>query len=246
VRCLVSFWTEGNEHPFTVTADHSLIVYCPFYGHQRIQARDLVSDDSVSTHDRPRISSGSSYVLVTMAKFTNRPTEVVEVLFSGDQAVLAWMFPKRRSKAGKPRELRPDQGVSIPGAPGSSSDRMRSAGVVENNTFLDVLGARASARCLSDGDEPVGPTLFSRGSRQHSNGTCVVCEVHHRHLMDRTKPECKHGVDCVRCHLPHTELSFRPERGGPFRHRVSDSIRARCEDILKHPAAKENFFEVVD
>merc|ERR1712113_847956 len=108
--------------------------------------------------------------------------------------------------------------VACYGAPISQKHRLLANKISVRNTFLEdafVESEDASPRALSVGASPRSPCLFSLGSRQHNAkdpGACSICQVHHRHLLDATKPPCKYGIECTRCHMPHTEQGWRPAR----------------------------------
>merc|ERR1711957_631794 len=57
------------------------------------------------------------------------------------------------------------------------------------------------------------PNIESHGTTRHDEENprgCRICWVHHRHIIrpHRSRP-CENGVECWKCHAPHTELNLR-------------------------------------
>lgn len=204
-RVLVSIQTEDGGYPFTVTADHEIVIKGAGGRHQEIDAREFVNRGA---HSRPLIFDGHFFQQVVQAWEVQQVTEVVEATFDEDATVLAWLLPERRSSKGKARSLLPSSAVTCRGAPPVSWDGARQCGAVVRNTFFDdgrFGDASSLRRCRSVGDLPG----INVGSLRHSDvqpDQCAVCLVHHRHLLDPSKPKCRLGHECMRCHMPHREL----------------------------------------
>jgi len=203
---VVSFRIEKANCPFTVTCDHRL------WGEESILEARALADCQSSA--RPKISNGSDFVDVLEATSYQLRTAVVEVAFSGNGVVLAWMPAQKRPRG--QRLLQPDKAVACLGSPLLAIDRIHALwdhGCRQH--ILDEARSVRQPRSLSQGCGARSPSWFSQGTRTHDKANphaCNICQVHHRHLLDGTKPACDHGADCSRCHMPHHEQGWRPRR----------------------------------
>ncbi|CAK0906808.1 unnamed protein product [Prorocentrum cordatum] len=126
-RDIVYLKTEPNSYPFQVTKDHPLLVEGPSGDLVDVTAQDLLQD-------RRRIYDGTRFRRVTEAFERREATEVIEVTFLDDAAVLAWVLPKRPVHA-RP-QLLDGAAVVCLGAPPQRTDA-----VFVHNTFLRTRGS---------------------------------------------------------------------------------------------------------
>lgn len=97
-RDVVCIFTVLQHYPFQVTASHRLLVEGPAGSTQPVSA------DSLLNRRGPiHIFDGSGFQTVIQVRLARQVTEVVEVTFVEDAAVLAWILPKRATSTRRPQ-----------------------------------------------------------------------------------------------------------------------------------------------
>jgi len=204
-RRLVSIYTEEDGN-LTVTADHRVMVEGSDGEQQKMPVGQL---ELLPPASRPRIFDGSKFRVIRCIEIMWKSTSVVEVAFADDAIVMAWMLPARRPHQCTKRTLKPNAAIACGGGPN------KECALEVQNTFLHCpRHENVFPRSLSEGAQPLG-SLFSIGTRFHMEQApqaCKVCQAQHRHYLDPTKPPCKHGTECLNCHMPHLEQGWRVTR----------------------------------
>lgn len=132
-RDIVYLMTATTPYPFQITADHILLIKGPLGTHVPEVARNLVG-----AQEPKFLFDGSCFHKISSASLVSECTEVVEVTLVGDASVLAWVFPKRANKKGRP-EMKDDACVACLGARAAGT-RCRLHDELEllvKNTFID-------------------------------------------------------------------------------------------------------------
>lgn len=208
-RDLIQFQMEGSDHPFIVTSDHRIKMALDDGMPTIEEASSLLA---VREGGDMRVFHGLESRRVVSILPVRKRTEVVEVTFSDDKTVLAWLPPSRRPRSNQAPSLGRRNAVACRGAPMETRDRMRRDRIQIKNTFLDDTRSSLGPRSLSADALPRTPSWFSVGSLTHRQAgpeQCQVCPTHHRQLLKPSASPCKHGETCRFCHMPHDELAFR-------------------------------------
>mmetsp|Transcript_119880 Transcript_119880/g.238676 ORF Transcript_119880/g.238676 Transcript_119880/m.238676 type:complete len:1052 (-) Transcript_119880:121-3276(-) len=207
-RDLVALRMEGAAGVFMVTADHRLFKQGPTGRETPCEAREFVQENAAGR--QPQIFDGTHFCLVELATCFTKATSLVEVVFDGDLAALAYILPRRR------RSL---PVVGFPLAVLGTEPTTEDLGLVATRTFLNPAGRRNEPpRSASMGAPPNPKSLWSVGTVAHSDDfpeRCNICATHHRFLIDSMKvgsanaSPCRAGAACQRCHACHDEQPGR-------------------------------------
>jgi len=207
-RDLVALRMVGAAGVFKVTADHRLLKQGPTGRATPCEAWEFVQENVAGRHRH--LFDGTQFCLVELATCFTKATSLVEVVFDGDLAALAYILPRRR------RSL-PD--VGIPLAVLGTDPTTEDLGLVATRTFLNPVGRRNEhPRSASMGAPPNPKSLWRVGTIAHSDDfpeRCSICATHHRFLIDSMKAgsakasPCRAGAACQRCHACHEEQPGR-------------------------------------
>lgn len=198
---------QFSNGSFSVTADHHVFVEAEgTEGFDAVPAGEVLG----RAYRLPRILTGAGLQPLIKVDFSTQKTELIEVVFADDAAVLAWVPPSRcRGRGGhgaRSRTLSPRTAVVCRGSLPTAEDLVCERGMVVQKGFLDERPRHVWKRYHSVGDLPRMPLWFSAGSLRHRQNfpeLCRICVEHQRSLADPNAPPCKHGTKCYRCHMPH-------------------------------------------
>jgi len=149
-RDIVHIYTDSNPYPFQVTADHRLLVEDERQHRSVVAARDLMNSNR-----QYKLLNSTCAKKILDVTMTSEATIVIEVTFSQDACVLAWILPKQSGKMGRPPLHRSAATCCF-------GSRLRLAtctphcfrhfGVDVNRTFLHGIAPRASPRRTRSAD----------------------------------------------------------------------------------------------
>lgn len=195
--------TTMKNDSFTITANHKIYM-CERNGTcSALPAKHLVSELHAGL--KPCVRTGAGLRNVVLASLFVQSTEVVEVMFEDENAVVfAWEFSSRT-----PRTVRENAAVCCAGRDHHSADRLKRTGLVPKNTFIDGSPKEGRRRSSSEGDKPRPDSSWSVGTISHDESDerrCAgrVCRFHRRYMQtcathSGAKP-CKDGAACKFCH----------------------------------------------
>ncbi|CAE8639901.1 unnamed protein product [Polarella glacialis] len=208
------------------TADHDLLVEDANTGQPvNIQANAFkqweglhgTGASSRQAANPPRVYDGEEFQMVEEIKTFQKYDGVVAITFEHESdAVLAWTFPGRR-----PRTVLPGSSIACRGRPHWAENFLEqktfinASGFAIRHSFIDEPTTldqeqHARSRSSSTGATPSSHSRWSKGTRLHKIGSCVICWEHRRHVLDPRSPPCKSGALCDKCHEQHAECGQRP------------------------------------